>query len=44
MLATLQWLGVVPSFSRPRVSNDNAFAEASFRTLKYRPNYLSVAN
>ena len=41
MLATLQWLGVVPSFSRPRVSNDNAFAEASFRTLKYRPNYPS---
>lgn len=41
LLATLQWLGVVPSFSRPRVSNDNAFAEASFRTLKYRPNYPS---
>ena len=41
MLATLQWLGVVPSFSRPRVSNYNAFAEASFRTLKYRPNYPS---
>ena len=41
MLATLQWLGVIPSFSRPRVSNDNAFAEASFRTLKYRPNYPS---
>jgi len=41
MLATLQWLGVVASFSRPRVSNDNAFAEASFRTLKYRPNYPS---
>ena len=41
MLATLQWLGVSPSFSRPRVSNDNAFAEASFRTLKYRPNYPS---
>ncbi len=39
MLATLQWLGVVASFSRPRVSNDNAFAEASFRTLKYRPDY-----
>ena len=41
MLATLEWLGVAASFSRPRVSNDNAFAEASFRTLKYRPNYPS---
>jgi len=39
MLATLQWLGVIPSFSRPHVSNDNAFAEAIFRTLKYRPEY-----
>jgi transposase InsO family protein len=39
MLATLQWLGVVPSFSRPRVSDDNPFPEALFRTLKYRPDY-----
>ena len=39
MLATLQRLGVVPSFSRPRVSDDNPFAESLFRTLKYRPNY-----
>ena len=39
MLATLEKLGVVPSFSRPRVSNDNPFAEALFRTCKYRPNY-----
>lgn len=38
-LATLQWLGVVPSFSRPRVSDDNPFSEALFRTLKYRPSY-----
>lgn len=38
MLATLQWLGVVPSFSRPRVSNDNPFSEALFRTLKYQTN------
>jgi transposase InsO family protein len=37
MLATLQRLGVVPSFSRPRVSDDNPFAESLFRTLKYRP-------
>lgn len=39
MLATLQWLGIVPSFSRPSVSDDNAFSEALFRTLKYRPSY-----
>jgi transposase InsO family protein len=39
MLATLQRLGVVPSFSRPSVSDDNAFAEALFRTCKYRPGY-----
>jgi hypothetical protein len=37
MLATMQNLGVVPSFSRPRVSNDNAFAETLFRTAKYCP-------
>lgn len=39
MLATLDRLGVVPSFSRPGVSNDNPFSEALFRTLKYRPSY-----
>jgi putative transposase len=27
------------SFSRPRVSNDNAFKESEFRTLKTRPSY-----
>lgn len=32
MLATMQNLGVMPSFSRPRVSNDNAHAETLFRT------------
>ena len=37
MLATLYELGVSPSFSRPRVSNDNAYAEALFRTAKYCP-------
>jgi transposase InsO family protein len=42
MLATLQWLGIVPSFSRPSVSDDNAFSEALFRTLKYRPEYPST--
>ena len=39
MLATLQKLGVIKSFSRPSVSNDNAYSEAVFRTLKYRPGY-----
>jgi len=39
MLATLQWLGIVPSFSRPRVSDDNPYSEALFRTVKYRPEY-----
>ena len=39
MLSTLQALGVMPSFSRPSVSDDNAFSEALFRTLKYRPIY-----
>lgn len=39
MVATLQRLGILPSFSRPRVSDDNAYAEALFKTLKYRPEY-----
>jgi len=42
MLATLQRLGVVPSFSRPRVSDDNPFSESLFRTMKYRPEYSSM--
>lgn len=42
MLATLQWLGIVPSFSRPHVSNDNPYSEALFRTLKYTPAYPPV--
>lgn len=37
MLETLRWLGITASFSRPYVSDDNAYAEALFRTLKYRP-------
>ena len=32
-------LGASRSFSRPRVSNDNAFSEAQFKTLKYQPDY-----
>ncbi len=39
LLATLQALGVTPSFSRPRVSNDNPYSESLFRTAKYRPWY-----
>ena len=39
MLATLHTLGVMASFSRPSVSDDNPFSEALFRTLKYRPQY-----
>lgn len=39
MLATLQRLGVVPSFSRPAVSDDNPFSESLFNTLKGRPNF-----
>jgi putative transposase len=39
MLSTLQRLGVVPSFSRPSVSDDNPYVEALFRTLKYAPAY-----
>jgi len=41
MLATLQRLGVMPSFSRPSVSNDNPFSEALFKTTKYCPQYPS---
>lgn len=41
MLATLQKLGVVPSFSRPKVSDDNPFSESLFKTLKYCPQYPS---
>lgn len=39
LLATLQKLGVMPSFSRPSVSNDNPYSEALFRTLKYCPEF-----
>ena len=32
-------IGVVRSFSRPHVSDDNAFSESQFKTLKYQPDY-----
>jgi len=41
MLATMEKLGIVPSFSRPSVSNDNPYSESLFKTLKYRPLYPS---
>lgn len=41
VLAMLHWLGVKPSYSRPRVSDDNAFVESLFRTAKYRPEFPS---
>ena len=39
VLAMLNWLGVKPSYSRPRVSDDNAYVESLFRTAKYRPEF-----
>ena len=39
LLATLQRLQIAPSFSRPRVSDDNPYSEALFRTAKYRPDF-----
>lgn len=36
LLATL---GVQRSVSRPRVSNDNPYSEACFKTVKYQPDY-----
>lgn len=39
VLAMLAWLGIAPSYSRPRVGDDNADAEALFRTAKYRPEF-----
>ena len=41
MLATMQDLGIIRSFSRPRVSDDNPYVESFFRHLKYAPHYPS---
>lgn len=41
LLVMLQKLGVVPSYSRPGVSNDNPFSESLFKTLKYNRFYPS---
>ncbi len=37
--AKLEQLGVLSSYSRPRVSNDNPYSESLFRTCKYRSDY-----
>lgn len=39
VLSILEWLGVKPSYSRPRVSDDNAYGESLFRTAKHRPEF-----
>ena len=39
VLAMMHWLGMNASYSRPRVSDDNAFVESLFRTAKYRPQF-----
>lgn len=40
-LTTLQKLGIMPTFSRPSVSDDNPYSESLFKTLKYTPTYPS---
>jgi hypothetical protein len=39
ILTCSDWLGVKPSYSRPRVSDDNPFVESLFKTAKYRPEF-----
>jgi putative transposase len=39
--ARLEELGMLRSFTRPRVSNDNPYSESMFRTIKYRSDYPS---
>ena len=39
MKVTLERLGIMASYSRPRASHDNPFSEALFRTCKYRPDW-----
>lgn len=39
MKTTMEKLGITASYSRPRVSNDNPFSEALFRTCKYRQDW-----
>jgi transposase InsO family protein len=39
VLAMMYWLGLKASYSRPRVSDDNAFVKSLFRTANYRPEF-----
>ncbi len=39
MLYTMQQLCVIPSYSRPSVSNDNPYSESLFKTVKHCPGY-----
>jgi transposase InsO family protein len=39
LLAFFRVLGILPSYSRPAVSNDNPYSESLFRTTKYRPQF-----
>ncbi|MBC7658275.1 MAG: transposase [Chitinophagaceae bacterium] len=39
MLVTMKNLGIMLSFSRPSVSDDNPFSEALFKTMKYCPQF-----
>ena len=39
LVALYYQLGIVPSFSRPRVSDDNPYIESFFKTLKYKCGY-----
>ena len=41
MIQTLYNLGILPSFSRPRISNDNPFSESFFKTVKYTAGFPS---
>jgi len=42
MMSMLEILGVIPSFSRPSVSDDNPYSESLFKTVKYHPTFPSV--
>ena len=44
MIMTLYNLGVLPSYSRPRVSNDNPYIESLFKTMKYTAGYPGQFN
>ena len=36
-------LGVTQSLSRPRISNDNPYSEAQFKTVKYHPGFPAAS-